>query len=286
MPPVRKLPARLETDPKKALELVVGLPEVRVLGVCTWGGQLELHIETCAVTVGCPTCGVPAQFKGWREVVLVDLPGFGTPTKLHWHKRRWRCADPDCTNGSWTEQDYRIAAPRMKLTDRAGRWVTKQVGRADRTVNEVAEDLGCDWHTVNDAVLAYGQALVDHPGRFGEVEALGLDEVAFVRTAPYRVTQFSTSIVDVAHGQLLDVVPGRGGAEPAAWILSQGPEWRRGVRYGTLDLSGAYKSVFDTVLPGATQVADPFHVVKVRHEAPCIRRRVRDPPLRAVAAVR
>ena len=32
--------------------------------------------------------------------------------------------------------------------------------------------------------------------------------------------------------------------------------------------------------------ADPFHVVAVRHEVPCNRGRVRDPPLRAVAAVR
>jgi transposase len=29
-----------------------------------------------------------------------------------------------------------------------------------------------------------------------------------------------------------------------------------------LDLSGPYRSVFDAMVPGATQVADPFHVVK------------------------
>lgn len=47
MPPLRKLPARLETNPKNALELVVGRPEVKVLGVGTWDGRLELHIEVC-----------------------------------------------------------------------------------------------------------------------------------------------------------------------------------------------------------------------------------------------
>ena len=35
--------------------------------------------------------------------------------------------------------------------------------------------------TVNDAVIAYGGALVDHPGRFGAVEALGLDEMLMVK---------------------------------------------------------------------------------------------------------
>jgi hypothetical protein len=28
-----------------------------------------------------------------------------------------------------------------------GRWVTEQVGRHARTVNEVAVELGCDWHS-------------------------------------------------------------------------------------------------------------------------------------------
>lgn len=43
------------------------------------------------------------------------------------------------------------------MTDRACRWVTVQVGRHGRSVNEVATDLGCDWHTVMDAVAVYGQ---------------------------------------------------------------------------------------------------------------------------------
>lgn len=57
----------------------------------------------------------------------------------------------------------RIAAPRLAMTDRAGRWVTEQVGRRGRTVNEDAVELGCDWHTINDPVIAYGTALVEDP---------------------------------------------------------------------------------------------------------------------------
>ncbi len=71
------------------------------------------------------------------------------------------CPAPACPVGSWTGEDPAIAAPRLALTDRAGRWVTEQVGRWGRTVNEVAVELGCDWHTVNDAVIAYGTALVE-----------------------------------------------------------------------------------------------------------------------------
>ena len=28
-------------------------------------------------------------------------------------------------------------------------------------MNEVANELGCDWHTVNDTVVAYGEALLE-----------------------------------------------------------------------------------------------------------------------------
>jgi len=93
-------------------------------------------------------------------------------------------------------------------------------------------------------------------------------------------------LVDVGRGQLLDIVPGRSSTEPMVWLANKGKPWCDQVRFASLDLSGPYRKVFKLMTPGAVQVADPFHLVKVRHEAPCIRRRVRDPPLRAVAAVR
>ncbi len=66
-----------------------------------------------------------------------------------------------------------------------GRWVTDQVGRCGRTVNEVAAELRCGWHTVNDAVVAYGSALVDDdPDRIAEVTGPGLDETLFSRQGP------------------------------------------------------------------------------------------------------
>jgi len=250
-------------DPERMCEMLVGLPEVNVLGIEDRHPVLEIHVECRTSRPGCPACGVVAHLKDQRIATLVDLPCFGTCTRLLWHKRRWRCPDPDCANGSWTEEDDRIAAPRLAMTDRAGRWITEQVGRCARSVNEVATELGCDWHTVNDAVLAYGEALVDHPGRFGAVEALGLDEALMVRRGPWRRQEFSSQIVDVGHGQLLDVVPGRSGTEPMVWLAAQGTEWCEGVRFATLDLSGPYRKVFTLMTPRAVQVADPFHLVRL-----------------------
>ena len=103
---------------------------------------------------------------------------------------------------------------RCALTTRAARWATSQVGRHGRSVAEVAMDLGCDWHTVMDAVALYGTPLIDDPDRFDTVTALGLDETLFCREGRFRIQCWSTQIVDVRRGQLLDVVAGRDSSEP------------------------------------------------------------------------
>jgi len=107
------------------------------------------------------------------------------------------------------------------------------------------------------------------------VAALGLDETLFARTGAWRTRSWCTSVVDVGSpSQLLDVVEGRTAKAASAWIDARSEAWRNSVAWATLDLSGPYRKAFNDSLPDATQVADPFHVVKVRHEALCVRRRV------------
>ncbi len=260
----------METDPTRMCALLVGLPEVTVLAVeDRVGDPLVVHVEQSAARPSCQRCGGASRVKDRDEVVFADLPCFGRPAKLVWHKLRLVCPDPDCATGSWTWEDPRIAASRQVMTDRAGRWATWQVGRLGRTVAEVARELGCDWHTVNDTVISFGSALIDDPGRVGEVAALGLDETLFCRRGHWRRQEFATSIVDVTAGRparLLDVVEGRTAAGPSGWIAAQAPTWRAGVRFGVLDLSGPYRKTFDDVLPDAIQVADPFHVCKLANQ--------------------
>jgi transposase len=151
----------------------------------------------------------------------------------------------------------------------------------------VAAELGCAWHTVNATVVTYGEVLLDADDeRIGAVTALGLDEVLMVRIGPYHRHHFSTQIVDVRVGQLLDIVPGRSSAEPMGWLANRGRAFRDGIEFGTLDLSGPYRRVFDVMLPRAVQVADPFHLVKLANSKldECRRRRRCWPLHRAASA--
>ena len=227
-----------------------------MLDVTETGDRLRVTVETRTPRPSCPECDGRVSVKDRDLVELTDLPCFGRPAILVWRKVRWQCRR-GC--GSFTEHVPQIAAPRLKLTDRAARWATVQVGRHGRSVSSVAADLGCGWHGVMDAVVAYGQALVDDPGRFGEVTALGLDETLRCRLGRWRRQEWTTQIVDVTRGQLLDVVEGRTAAGPIGWLRARTPEWRDQVRWATLDLSGPYRKTFDVMLPDATQVADPFH---------------------------
>jgi hypothetical protein len=82
-------PARLvwmkQSDPTRMCELLVGLPEVVVLGIeHVAHGPLRVHVETASERPGCTGCGVFAQVKDRPVVELVDLPGLRSfdPTGL------------------------------------------------------------------------------------------------------------------------------------------------------------------------------------------------------------
>ena len=266
----------METDATRMCALLVGLPAITVLGVEDEPGEpLRVHVETGATTVGCAACGTRAWLKDQRPVALVDLAAFGRPAVLVWHKRRRLCPETACETRTFTETQPAIAAARAGVTDRAGRWMTRQVGQG-QPVSAVAAELGCDWHTVMDAVVAYGTPLIEDPGRIGKVTALGLDETLFVRTGAFKQRAWVTSIVDVTSpAQLLDVVPGRTAKAPSAWLDARTQEWRDDISWAALDLSGPYRKTFNDTLPDAVQVADPFHVIKLANtRLDDVRRRV------------
>ena len=128
----------MECDPTSVCELLVGLPAITVLGVDDeHDGPLRVNIETRELRPSCAECAGAVVVKDRPIVKLVDLPCFGRAVRLVWRKRRWSCPNPACAIGSSTEDVPAIAVPRLVMTDRAGRWVTEQVGRHGRTVNEV-----------------------------------------------------------------------------------------------------------------------------------------------------
>jgi transposase len=194
---------------------------------------------------------------------------------LAWKKHRMRCVDPACAKKSWVLEDHRIAAKNCLLTTRAAKWATVQVG-GGRTVSEVAAELACDWHTVNDAVTTYGTALLKADRkRLNRTTAIGLDETSFLKAGRYSHTSFVTTVADVENHQIIDILPTREYVDVAGWIDSQPTAWKERIRFGALDMSATYAAVYSIMLPKANQVVDPFHLIALANRSlDGVRRRV------------
>lgn len=67
--------------------------------------------------------------------------------------------------------------------------------------------------------------------------------------------------------QLPDVVAGRDPAGACRWLKARLQLWLAAIEWANFDLAVWYRSVYDTMLPDAVQVADPFHVVQLANRA-------------------
>jgi transposase len=98
-------------------DLLVGLDGFHVVAVSECEGErgsfLRVVVESPKRVEGCRSCGVVAGSHGRREVRLVDVPCLGRPVELVWRKRTWRCEEPDCPAGAFTERDDGLARPRV-----------------------------------------------------------------------------------------------------------------------------------------------------------------------------
>jgi transposase len=195
----------------------VGLDGFEVLAVEIAGGEWQLTVQTTATVVGCIGCGTRAELHGRRTVRVRDLPIGGRPVVLAWRKRIWRCREETCEVSTWTERAAAIG-PRAVLTQRARAEACRRVGKDAHAVAAVARDLGVSWATIMRAVHEHGTPLVDDAARLEGVAALGLDETSFLKATRVAPARWVTGLVDLDHGQLLDLVADRTRAAVNAWL--------------------------------------------------------------------
>ena len=140
----------------------------------------------------------------------------------------------------------------------------------------MAAELACDWHTVNDAVSTYGEALLAADRkRLNKTTAIGLDETSFVKLSTRNHTDYATTVADVENHQIIEILPTRKYTDVAGWIDKQPEAWKERIRFGALDMSATYAAVYTVMLPKAAQVVDPFHVISLANRSlDAVRRRV------------
>ncbi len=254
------------TDRSDSACVLVGMDALVVKVAEERDGELYVLVETKPGPVGCPTCGVLAESKGRRATLVRDLEIAGRPTVLVWRKRRWRCKDPDCPMKTWSEEIPGIRK-RASLTDRAKKEIARRIGEDARSVASVAKEFGVGWWTAWGAFRAEVEPRIEDPERIRGVEAMGVDETAYLTATKDHPRIFATGMVDVRRGILLDVIEGRSAKILSSWLSERPGDWLRGVQVVTIDPLEAYRSGLLPHLDHVTVVADPFHIVRLANNA-------------------
>lgn len=125
--------------------VMFGVDGVRVLAAGEVGHELHLLVETVPQVEGCRSCGVVAVPHRRREHLLRDAPFGHRPVVVMWRKRMFRCAEPACPVGTFSEE-HPLAAQRAALTGRAITWAVDALESDDTTVSALARRLGVGWH--------------------------------------------------------------------------------------------------------------------------------------------
>ena len=262
------------------------------LGLVVVGQRLEPGRAVLACRVvepdqWCHRCGCQGTACGTVVRRLAHEPLGWRPTILEVTIRRYRCTG--CGH-VWRQDTTKAAEPRAKLSRRGLRWALEGIVVQHLTVARIAEGLDVSWNTANDAVLAEGKrVLINDLGRFEGVTTIGVDEHVWRHTR--KGDKYVTVIINLTGprtgngpARLLDMVEGRSKSVFATWLAERDQAWRDRVEVVAMDGFTGFKTATSEELPDAVAVMDPFHVVRVRHEALCVRMGVRDPCLLAVAA--
>jgi transposase len=191
-----------------------------------------------------------------------------------WHKRRWRCKNPDCARGSFTEQVAQVPS-RHRLTARLRADAGAAVADRGATVEQAGRDLGLSWPTVMAAARSHAARVL--PPALAPVRVLGIDEVRRGRrrwvhnpatdTWEVAADAWHVGFVDISGaGGLLGQVEGRTRAAVIDWINSRPEAWRAQVAHVVIDMCSVFASAIAEALPHATMVVDHFHVVQLANK--------------------
>jgi transposase len=245
------------------------------LGLEVVGQRLEPDRAVLACRVvepdhWCRRCGCEGAARDTVIRRLAHEPLGWRPTTLLVTVRRYRCSG--CGH-VWRQDTSRAAEPRAKLSRRGLRWALEGIVCQHLTVARVAEGLGVSWNTANSAVLAEGRrVLIEDPGRFNGVRAIGVDEHVWRHTR--RGDKYVTVIIDLTGvrdgtgpARLLDMVEGRSKQAFKEWLAEREESWRDGVEVVAMDGFTGFKTATTEELPDAVAVMDPFHVVRLAGDA-------------------
>src|SRR5215211_9022 len=232
------------------LALLPASVALSVDGVAISASTVDLFLRTTSEVAGCPLCGRPSRHVHSRYARHVnDLPYQGRKTTLHLTARRFFCKNNDCSRVLFCERLPELVPGHghatARLTD-AQRAVALALG--GKPGSGLAEEMGLP--TSATTLLRRVKQAALKPVTTPRV--LGVDDWAWRKGHSY-----GTILVDLEHGEVIDLLPGRDGEALKQW-LQEHP----GVEVISRDRASAYARAASEAAPRAIQVADRWHLLK------------------------
>jgi transposase len=217
----------------------------------------------------CSGCGAEGVYRDTVIRSVTDVPVVGHPLRLRVRVPRYRCTTTRCDREVFAHNTDRLARRGWSTTRRCARYILRRLMIDRATVAAVARELGLSWDTVNTIAMDATQMIVAaDTTRLDGVRVIGVDEHRWSHVRRRDQGGYVTVIVDLTpvlegtgRARLLDLVPGRSAAALTSWLSTQSAAFRDRVEVVAMDGFGGYKTAATEVLPEATPVMDPFHVV-------------------------
>ena len=217
----------------------------------------------------CPGCGSEGVYRDTVVRKVTDVPVVGHPLRLRVRVPRYRCTTSDCSREVFAHNTSRLARPGWSTTRRCARYILRRLMIDRATVAAVARELGLSWDTVNGIAMdATAMIVAADTTRLDGVRVIGVDEHRWSHTRRPDEDGYVTVIIDLTpvlegtgRARLLDLVAGRSAAALKTWLADQSPQFRDQIQVVAMDGCGGYKTAATEILPDATAVMDPFHVV-------------------------
>lgn len=210
---------------------------------------MAVTAELCRRTATCPRCRCPSQriHSRYRRR-LADLPWQGRAVSITVVAPRFRCDANECLRKVFTEPMPNVAAPYARRTSRLAD-IQRQVGLALGGVAgaRLARRLGLpvSGSTLLRLVRRGASACTATPLR-----VIGIDDRAWRRGHRY-----GSIICDLERRRIIDLLPDRAAGTIEDWLTAH-----PGIKVIAHDRGGAYGAAADRACPGATQVADRWHL--------------------------
>lgn len=214
-------------------------------------GRVGIRVASGASKSRCPVCGlVSSRVHSRYSRTVSDLPWHGLPVTLEVRARRFFCDEPSCERRIFCERLPEVAARARKTGRLEEALLAIALELGGRAGARLALELGIV--AARDALLK--RIKVAPLPEVGKIRVLGVDDFAFKKGSTY-----GTILVDLDHRKVVDLLPERSQESLVAWF-ERHPDAKQ-VEVATRDRSNIYREGLAKGAPGATHVADRWHLL-------------------------